>query len=76
MLSYADRGVAREEEIAIGAGFSSQALAAHCEARESHRPFGLSPRTSMVLAVYTILVVYHFAGRDWFAWWLKEGKIY
>ena len=46
-----DREVAREEEVAIGAAFNSQALAVDCEARGSQRLFGLSPRTSMVLAV-------------------------
>lgn len=56
-----DRGIAREEEIVIGGAFSSQVLAADCEARESHGLFGLSPRTS------AMLVVCHFAGRDWFA---------
>ena len=51
MLWYAYQEVAREEEIAIGAAFSSQALAAGCEARESHGLFGLSPGTSVVMAV-------------------------
>ena len=51
MLLYADREVAREEEIAIGAAFRSQALVADCEARENHGLFGLSPRTRVVLAV-------------------------